>query len=172
MDWAQQAGKATGIVTNTRITHASPAGLKTFSKVYVECLKFQYISKGTYAKTANRDWECDADMKDFTDSQSCIDIAKQLIRCKTGQNFNVIYGGGRKKFICEKIISDEDGKRGQRTDGLDLIDEWLMTKNSSKSTYIHNREGIINMNHTNTENVRALSRNFLECLNNVCFCFS
>jgi alkaline phosphatase len=34
LNWAQKAGKATGIVTNTRITHATPAGLKTFSEVW------------------------------------------------------------------------------------------------------------------------------------------
>jgi alkaline phosphatase len=112
----------------------------------LECLKWQYISTGTYAKTANRDWESDTDMKNFTNSESCSDIAKKLIRSKTGQNFNVIYGGGRKKFISEKIV--KDGQRGQRSDELDLIDEWLMTKNSSKSTYISNRQGLVNMNHS------------------------
>jgi alkaline phosphatase len=103
-------------------------------------------------------------MKNFTDSQSCSDIATQLIRGQTGQNFNVIYGGGRKKFISEKIISDEDGQSGQRIDGLNLIDEWLMTKNSSKSTYIYNRQGLVNMNHSKIEHVRVLSRILLEFL--------
>ena len=28
--WAQKAGKGTGVVTNTRITHASPAGKKNY----------------------------------------------------------------------------------------------------------------------------------------------
>lgn len=40
--WAQLAGKSTGIVTTTRVTHASPSG--------------------TFAHTAERDWECDTDV--------------------------------------------------------------------------------------------------------------
>jgi Alkaline phosphatase len=41
MNWAQKAGKATGIVTTTRVTHASPAGLKTF-------LEFGMLKMSTY----------------------------------------------------------------------------------------------------------------------------
>ena len=40
LDWAQEAGMKTGFVTNTRLTHATPAAL--------------------YAHSANREWECDA----------------------------------------------------------------------------------------------------------------
>jgi alkaline phosphatase len=134
--WAQKAGKATGIVTTTRITHASPAG--------------------TYANVANRDWESDADMKAFNDTKSCSDIAKQLIRSETGKNFNVIYGGGRRKFISEKIISVEDGMRGQRVDDLDLIDEWLTTKNSPRAHYIHNRQGLHNLSVPEVDHVLGL----------------
>lgn len=136
MRWAQKAGKSTGIVTTTRITHASPAG--------------------AYANSANRDWESDADMKDFLGASNCSDIAKQLIRGETGRNLNVIYGGGRKKFISEKIITEEDGQKGQRSDGLDLIDEWLTTKNSPEAHYIHNRQGLIGLNNSDVEHVRIL----------------
>lgn len=139
MRWAQKAGKSTGIVTTTRITHASPAG--------------------NYANIANRDWESDADMKKFPDTQNCTDIAKQLIRSETGRNFNVIFGGGRRKFISNQTISEEDGKRGQRTDGLDLIDEWLTTKNSPNAHYIHNRQGLVDLNMSDVEYVLGLFNN-------------
>jgi hypothetical protein len=58
MKWAQDAGKHTGIVTTTRVTHATPAAL--------------------YAHSNNRDWECDSSVPPaFKD---CIkDIARQLI---------------------------------------------------------------------------------------------
>lgn len=135
MEWAQKAGKATGVVTTTRITHASPAG--------------------TYAKVANRDWESDTDMVETPGSAGCMDIAQQLIRAEPGQSFNVIYGGGRKKFISEKII-DEEGQRGQRSDGLDLIDEWITNKNSPHARYIHNSEGLRGMNHSDVEHVLGL----------------
>lgn len=61
--WAQDAGKASGIVTTTRITHASPGG--------------------TYAHTADRDWEADAHVvKDGWDPEQCEDIASQLVNGK------------------------------------------------------------------------------------------
>ena len=40
LSWAQESGMKTGFVTNSRLTHATPAAL--------------------YAHSANRDWECDA----------------------------------------------------------------------------------------------------------------
>lgn len=72
MQWAQWSGKATGIVTTTRVTHASPAG--------------------AYAHIANRDWESDADMKEFekqTNITLCEDIAKQLVTRDPGRNLKV-----------------------------------------------------------------------------------
>jgi alkaline phosphatase len=61
LDWAYQAGKSVGIVTSTRITHATPAG--------------------AYAHTPDRDWEA-YDGKIFREQESsagCKDIAAQLI---------------------------------------------------------------------------------------------
>jgi len=73
MQWAQWAGKATGIVTTTRVTHASPAG--------------------GYAHIAHRDWETDKDMiklsGDKTNLTECEDIARQLITKDPGRNFKV-----------------------------------------------------------------------------------
>lgn len=115
--WAQVAKKATGVVTTTRVTHASPSGL--------------------YAHTANRDWETDycvqfkdcADGFDVEDNLSGCDaskipdISQQLVRGDVGSNFNVILGGGRRGFF-DSSVKDELGVNGQRTDGLDLISEW------------------------------------------------
>lgn len=73
MQWAQWAGKATGIVTTTRVTHASPAG--------------------GYSQTAHRDWESDEDMivksNGKTNITQCVDIAKQLVTREPGKNFKV-----------------------------------------------------------------------------------
>lgn len=64
------AGKGTGIVTTTRVTHATPAG--------------------TYAHVANRDWEDDqAQSLDGVDSSTCDDIAEQLVNNSPGKNFKV-----------------------------------------------------------------------------------
>ncbi|KAF5280050.1 hypothetical protein FQR65_LT03305 [Abscondita terminalis] len=122
---AQSAGKRTGTVTTTRITHASPAG--------------------TYAHTANRDWESDTDVEeDDEDPQKCIDIAQQLIYGETGKNLNVIFGGGRSNFL-PNSIRDEDGHRGSRNDDRHLINEWSNLKKETKHKYIHNLTELQNL---------------------------
>lgn len=53
------SGKSTGIVTTSRITHATPAA--------------------AYAKIPHRNWESDADLTKYNVSGRCRDIAQQLI---------------------------------------------------------------------------------------------
>jgi alkaline phosphatase len=74
LKYAQDAGKATGIVTNTRITHATPAA--------------------AYAKSASRYWESNNGVP-----EGCTDISHQLIHGETGSRFDVIMGGGRRSFL-------------------------------------------------------------------------
>lgn len=72
--YAQDAGKSTGIVTTTRVTHATPAA--------------------AYAISASRQWEGN----DGT-PEGCKDIADQLINGKIGKNLDVIFGGGLRYFL-------------------------------------------------------------------------
>lgn len=68
-EWSMAEGKWVGVVTTTRVTHASPAGV--------------------YAHTANRNWESDADLAkaaNLTDVTQCEDIAKQLITGNPGRD--------------------------------------------------------------------------------------
>ena len=68
----KDAGKSTGVVTTTRVTHASPAG--------------------AYAHIADRDWENDAYVSSSgQDPKVCDDIAKQLVLNDPGKNIKVIY---------------------------------------------------------------------------------
>lgn len=66
MTWAQEAGKRTGFVTTTRITHATPAAL--------------------FAHTPNRDAESD---RGVPVGHSIIDIATQLVESEPGNKLNV-----------------------------------------------------------------------------------
>lgn len=105
MSWAQKSCKATGIVTTTRVTHASPAG--------------------TFAHIAARDWENDNEVSlSGCDANLVDDIAEQLIYGDEGRGFKVILGGGRSNFRNQSVV-DEEGKNGYRKDGKDL-------KNGSK----------------------------------------
>ncbi|CAH0588848.1 unnamed protein product [Chrysodeixis includens] len=121
-DWALADGRDVGIVTNTRVTHASPAGV--------------------YAKSADRNWEVDADVKVAGfDTGRCPDIAHQLINRHPGNKFKVILGGGRRSFYPNTKI-DEEASMGIRTDGRNLIQEWQKDKSSQNASakYIWNRE--------------------------------
>ena len=68
-------GLALGIVTTTRITHATPASV--------------------YARSANRDWEADAAIPEDQRALGCADIASQLVAA----DWDVALGGGMGAFI-------------------------------------------------------------------------
>lgn len=131
---AQKAGKKTGLVTTTRVTHASPAGV--------------------YAHTSHRDHESDSDVPIITkDPIGCRDIATQLIEDETGRNLNVIFGGGRRKFF---PVTDTDayGQPGNRSDGINLIDAWKKYHPNGK--YVTNKEEMNAVDTSTTENVLGL----------------
>nr|XP_022910110.1 alkaline phosphatase-like [Onthophagus taurus] len=123
--WFQLDGKKSGLVTTTRVTHATPSAI--------------------YAHTAHRNWECDvAEYFDETEPmpEDCQDIAVQLIESETGKNLNVIMGGGRRMFFPETENGPEDDP-GKRKDSKNLINQWLEQKEKDgfkeTSQYIWNK---------------------------------
>ncbi|KAK2577199.1 hypothetical protein KPH14_003350 [Odynerus spinipes] len=116
ISWAQAAGKATGFVTTTRVTHATPAPL--------------------YAHCPNRRWECEAKMpKNVT---ACKDIARQLVENEPGRNIKVIMGGGR-QMLRSNVNAGKydpiDTWACYSTDGRDLIKDWARDKRSRKLSF-------------------------------------
>lgn len=102
---AEEAGLSTGVITTTRITHATPAA--------------------AYAHVADRDWEDDGDLSDEAKANGCLDIARQLIGFSYGDGPEVVLGGGRAYFTPNTQTDPEHASRkGGRTDGRDLIGEW------------------------------------------------
>ncbi|RXG50896.1 Alkaline phosphatase, tissue-nonspecific isozyme, partial [Armadillidium vulgare] len=75
LKWSQDAGKGTGVVTTTRITHATPTG--------------------TYGHIPHREWECDSKLPQDAKEKGCKDIARQLVEDLPGKNINVLLAGGR-----------------------------------------------------------------------------
>uniref|UniRef100_A0A1B0AJT9 Alkaline phosphatase n=1 Tax=Glossina pallidipes TaxID=7398 RepID=A0A1B0AJT9_GLOPL len=111
MDWAQKENKRTGIVTTTRITHATPAA--------------------TYARIYHRDWECDSKIPEQS-KDHYIDIARQLVETSPGNKFNVVLGGGLQPLGAmnpmEKRTTPWEGgteKVCSRNDTLNLPEMWL-----------------------------------------------
>jgi alkaline phosphatase len=115
---AEQRGLATGVVTTTRVTHATPAAL--------------------YAHAPNRNWESDAQLPDEAVAAGCRDIARQLAEFDHGDGIEVILGGGRLPFLPQHAADPEyPDLQGIRTDGRDLIAEWQAA--APGRTYVWNR---------------------------------
>ena len=121
-EMAEEAGLATGVVSTARITHATPAA--------------------TYAHVPNRDWEDDKAMADRggTPGGDCKDIADQLVNWPYGDGFEIALGGGRSYFLPDSAADPEDtDKKGQRTDGRNLVEEW--TGKSNNHVFVFNNDG-------------------------------
>ena len=105
LDLAALAGMGTGIVTDTRITHATPAAL--------------------FAKAADRRWESDSGVPPSAREQGCRDIARQLIEYDLGGGIDVVLGGGRRAFLPLGSFDPEyPSTPGHRSDGRNLLDDW------------------------------------------------
>lgn len=114
---AQATGRATGVISTARITHATPAA--------------------AYAHTPQRDWEADGDLPLAARAEGCLDIARQLIEGPVGSRLDLILGGGRANFLPESAADPEYSKlRGKRKDGRDLVAEWR--KRNPRGAYVWN----------------------------------
>ncbi|XP_034477173.1 membrane-bound alkaline phosphatase-like [Drosophila innubila] len=135
--WAQAAGKSSGIVTTTTLTHASPSG--------------------AYAHTTNRFFECDTDIVTYGEGQNdpatCTDIATQLITQEPGKNFDVMLGGGMGKFL-PKSIQDKFGAQGERSDGVNLLSKWQSLHPDGALAY--NRNQLLSVNATRLKKLIGL----------------
>lgn len=124
LEIAELAGKSTGVVSTARITHATPAA--------------------TYAKTANRDWEDDAEMPAEAKAQGCTDVAAQFLATEGRLNaqfgagasdgIEVALGGGRRHFLS----TAEEG--GRRSDERNLVAEWQ--ERYPEGSYVSDKKGL------------------------------
>lgn len=116
--WAMDSGKWAGFVTTSAVTDSSPANL--------------------YAHSANSAWQNDLEIrKQNCDPAVIEDIARQLILSEVGRELRVIMGGGRQEFRSTTAM-DEENQPGSRGDGRNLINEWIESKRSYKSSYVWN----------------------------------
>ncbi|XP_021779825.2 alkaline phosphatase, germ cell type [Papio anubis] len=110
--------KSVGVVTTTRVQHASPAG--------------------TYAHTVNRNWYSDTNVPASARREGCKDIATQLI---SNMDIDVILGGGQ-KYMFPMGTPDPEyphnySQDGTRMDGKNLVQEWLAKQQGAR--YVWNR---------------------------------
>lgn len=135
LELAETAGKSTGIVTTTRLTHATPGAC--------------------YAHTADRNWESDKnifDRKKDAYEAKFPDIARQLIEFPYGNGIEVAMGGGRQKFLPKD--PEVGGGKGERLDGRDLTIEWA--KKGDGSVYVRNKQQLAAIDPRNTKHLLGL----------------
>ncbi|MEM9810722.1 MAG: alkaline phosphatase [Pseudomonadota bacterium] len=102
LEVAAETERAVGIITTTRITHATPAAV--------------------YAASPDRDWERDTNIPK---GATCTDIATQLIEAGAAYDIRVVLGGGRANFLPKGTPDPEYSERtGDRGDERDLTAAW------------------------------------------------
>lgn len=138
LKWAKDAGKSVGIVTTTRINHATPSA--------------------AYAHSVDRDWYSDNEMPPEALQAGCKDIARQLF--ENIPNIDVIMGGGR-KYMFPKNQSDIEYPNvtkhsGTRKDGRNLVQEWIDKTQNKKGHYVWNKNQLLSLNPNNVDYLLAL----------------
>jgi alkaline phosphatase len=133
LELAEARGLATGIVTTTRITDATPAS--------------------TYAHTPNRFWEAAGQLPP---GATLADIAAQLLeRQRTGSGIEVILAGGRDVMLPTTTADPEHpGRTGRRRDGHNLIEEWQAAQPGSR--FVWNREALLQVDGQDTRHLLGL----------------
>uniref|UniRef100_A0A8C2TPI6 Alkaline phosphatase n=1 Tax=Coturnix japonica TaxID=93934 RepID=A0A8C2TPI6_COTJA len=132
---ARLAGKSVGIVTTTRVQHASPAA--------------------AYAHSASRSWYADANMPRESLRDGCKDIAHQLVH---NTDINVILGGGRAymspRWTPDPEYPEDPTQNGTRRDGRDLVSEWLSSRKGAH--YVWDKKGLDAIDDTSVSHLMGL----------------
>ncbi|KAG5668794.1 hypothetical protein PVAND_016720 [Polypedilum vanderplanki] len=146
IDWAQEKGKRTGLVTTTRITHATPAA--------------------AYAYSFDRLYECDTKVPNEIKSHFK-DMSRQLVENKPGKDMNVIFGGGKDFLgahdIFEKNVVQFAGPSEiscDRTDKVNLIEKYLQQfSNETSVKYVKNTGELLAIDYDNVDHVLGIFAN-------------
>ncbi|MGE0406229.1 MAG: alkaline phosphatase [Candidatus Korobacteraceae bacterium] len=134
LEIAEKSGKATGVVSTARITHATPAAC--------------------YAHSPNRDWESDRELSADARAAGFKDIARQLVEFPVGDGLEVALGGGREYFIPRTMPDPEDsGSFGRRLTG-DLTQQWVNSRPGS--AYVWNKAAFDAINPAVTKRLLGL----------------
>lgn len=150
LELAEIAGKATGIVSTARITHATPAA--------------------TFAKAPERNWESSNNLTAQEKAMGCVDIAQQLIEFELNleskvnhgadhaniDGIDVVFGGGRGAFFAGDPLNitgfaEANGNSG-RDDGRNLINEWQ----AAGGIYVMDKNGFDGINADESANILGL----------------
>ncbi|XP_071775723.2 alkaline phosphatase-like [Centroberyx gerrardi] len=136
--WATDAGKSVGLVTTTRVQHATPAA--------------------SYGHVVTRWWYADSSMSAEARQQGCTDLAYQLVH--NIPDIQVIMGGGRMYMTPEGTPDPQYPNitqySGKRLDSLNLIDKWRELKKDKNATYVCNVTDLRQVDPQNTDYLLGL----------------
>jgi alkaline phosphatase len=134
LEICEQGGLSTGVVTTTRLTHATPASC--------------------YAHSPERGWEDDSDLPSAARAAHFPDIARQFIEFPHGNGLDLALGGGRRQFLPKTNADPEyPGQTGSRNDGRDLTAEWSARTNAA---YVWNKSGFDAIDPAKTDRLLGL----------------
>ncbi|MGC1303921.1 MAG: alkaline phosphatase [Caulobacteraceae bacterium] len=106
LEQAKDAGLSAGLVTTGRVTQSAPAA--------------------AYAHASDRDWESDAFEPQAALAAGCVDIARQLAEFDHHGGLDLVFGGGRLKFLPVSAMDPFGGGAGERKDSRNLVEAWLV----------------------------------------------
>jgi alkaline phosphatase len=133
LEQAEASGLATGIVTTTSITDATPAA--------------------NYAHTPNRGWQYAGQLPP---KATLADIAVQLVtHQQTGDGLEVVLGGGR-EVMTDTATTDPEypARMGKRKDGRNLINEWVAAQRGSR--FVWKRDDLLAVDPKRTRHLLGL----------------
>ena len=135
LEEAEDRGLATGIISTTTVTHATPAGC--------------------YSHVPIRFWENDSKMPERARTADFPDIARQLVEFSHGDGLEIALGGGRVHFMPKGAKDPEHPKQpGRRLDGRNLTDDWLAARDGS--VYVWNRKQLLSVDRDTTRHLLGL----------------
>jgi len=139
LEIAEDRGLATGVVTTTSVTHATPAAL--------------------YAHSPERNWESDTEMTPEARAADFPDIARQLIEFSHGDGLEVVLGGGEQHFrpggpATSALWPELDAPATTRSDDRDLTAEWVARRPGS--VFVRTCAGIENLDTARTSHLLGL----------------
>ena len=149
LDWAQQAGMMTGLVSTARVS------TEKCSRTDLHFDLFHQVTHATpaalYAKTAHRDWECDT-----VTPPGARDIAHQLVETDRGRNIDVVLGGGRASFTPASQTRKEDLEEFNcsRRDNIDMVARWK--SHHPRGTFVNSKSDLLRVDPGQSDSLLGL----------------
>lgn len=91
-----------------------------------------------------------------SNTSQIVDIAHQLVYNEEAKKIKVILGGGTRHFL-NTTMQNEEGRNGERTDGRNLIEEWLEERSKEgKAKYVSHKGELDSVDIKNTDYLLGL----------------